>query len=178
MGTCGENRETEGREWCGREVVTSMRRRRIGCAALFLFLGCDPVLDSATAGSGYMQETGEQVPADAIAEGPIPAPGFQIDFFWPVDLAVVGDSIYVVDNVVHYCVANMPGPVPSTSTYALNNVTLPYGLALADKGYKKALLDNPYFREGLNVCRGKVTYKAVADDLDYEYVDAATVLAG
>ena len=88
------------------------------------------------------------------------------------------EPIYVVDNVVHYCVANMPGAVPSTSTYALNNVTLPYGLALADKGYKKALLDNPYFREGLNVCRGKVTYKAVADDLDYEYVDAATVLAG
>ena len=86
------------------------------------------------------------------------------------------DPIYVVDDVVHYCVANMPGAVPSTSTYALNNVTLPYGLALADKGYKGALLDNPNFREGLNVYKGKVTYKAVADDLGYEYVDPVAAL--
>ena len=87
------------------------------------------------------------------------------------------DPIYVVDDVVHYCVANMPGAVPSTSTYALNNVTLPYGLTLADKGYKDALLDNPNFREGLNVYKGKVTYKAVADDLGYEYVDPVAALA-
>jgi len=87
------------------------------------------------------------------------------------------DPIYVVDDVVHYCVANMPGATPSTSTYALNNVTLPYGLALADKGYKAALIDNPNFREGLNVHKGKVTYKAVADDLGYEYVDPVTALA-
>jgi alanine dehydrogenase len=86
------------------------------------------------------------------------------------------EPIYIVDDVVHYCVANMPGATPSTSTYALNNVTLPYGLALADKGYKAALLDNPNFREGLNVCKGKVTYKAVADELGYEYVDPMSAL--
>lgn len=88
------------------------------------------------------------------------------------------DPTYVVDGVVHYCVANMPGAVPNTSTYALNNVTLPYALALADKGYQKALLDNPDFLAGLNVCQGKVTYQAVADDLGYEYVDPRTALAG
>ena len=87
------------------------------------------------------------------------------------------EPTYVIDDVVHYCVANMPGAVPSTSTYALNNVTLPYGLALADKGYKPALLDNPNFREGLNVYKGQVTYKAVADDLGYAYVDPETALA-
>jgi alanine dehydrogenase len=86
------------------------------------------------------------------------------------------DPIYIVDGIVHYCVANMPGAVPSTSTYALNNVTLPYGLALADKGYARALLDNPNFREGLNVCFGKVTYRAVADDLGYDYTDPASLL--
>jgi alanine dehydrogenase len=88
------------------------------------------------------------------------------------------EPTYIVDGVVHYCVANMPGATPSTSTYALNNVTLPYGLALADKGYKAALLDNPNFREGLNVCKGKVTYKAVADDLGYNYVDPVSALGG
>ena len=88
------------------------------------------------------------------------------------------EPTYVVDGVVHYCVANMPGAVPNTSTYALNNVTLPYALALADKGYKKALLDNPNFLEGLNVCQGKVTYQAVADDLGYEYVEPHVALAG
>ncbi len=88
------------------------------------------------------------------------------------------DPIYLVDDVVHYCVANMPGAVPNTSTYALNNATLPYGLALADKGYKAALRDNPHFREGLNVCEGAVTYKAVAEDLGYPYVDAASALEG
>ena len=87
------------------------------------------------------------------------------------------EPIYVVDDVVHYCVANMPGAVPSTSTYALNNVTLPYALALADKGYRDALLENPNFREGLNVCRGQVTHQAVAHDLGYAYVDPATALA-
>jgi alanine dehydrogenase len=72
--------------------------------------------------------------------------------------------------VVHYCVANMPGAVPRTSTYALNNVTLPYALALADKGYKAALLDNPSFLEGLNIYCGKVTCEAVAHDLGYDYI--------
>ncbi|MCW9035123.1 MAG: alanine dehydrogenase [Rhodospirillales bacterium] len=88
------------------------------------------------------------------------------------------DPIYVVDDVVHYCVANMPGAVPRTSTYALNNVTLPYGLALADNGYKAALLDNPWFMEGLNVCKGKVTYEAVAQELGYEYQTPKDALMG
>jgi alanine dehydrogenase len=86
------------------------------------------------------------------------------------------EPIYTVDGIVHYCVANMPGAVPSTSTYALNNVTLPYGLALADKGYARALLDNPNFREGLNVCFGRVTYRAVADDLGYEFTEPVDLL--
>jgi alanine dehydrogenase len=68
--------------------------------------------------------------------------------------------------------------VPRTSTYALNNVTLPYALALAGKGYRQALLDNPNFLEGLNVYRGKVTHRAVARDLGYDYVDPRKALAG
>ncbi len=88
------------------------------------------------------------------------------------------EPTYVVDGVVHYCVANMPGAVPRTSTYALNNVTLPYALALAGKGYQKALLDNPNFLEGLNVYQGKVTHKAVARDLGYDYVDPRKALGG
>lgn len=86
------------------------------------------------------------------------------------------EPTYIVDEVVHYCVANMPGAVPRTSTLALNNVTLPYGLALADKGYKAALAENPHFRNGLNVHRGKVTYKAVANDLGYDFVSPESVL--
>jgi len=87
------------------------------------------------------------------------------------------EPTYVVDGVVHYCVANMPGAVPRTSTYALNNVTLPYALALADKGPRQALLDNPNFREGLNVYQGKVTYKAVARDLGYDFVEPTQALS-
>ncbi len=87
------------------------------------------------------------------------------------------EPTYVVDGIVHYCVANMPGAVPRTSTHALNNVTLPYALALADKGYRRALLENPNFRGGLNVYKGKVTEPAVAHDLDYEYVPPETALA-
>jgi len=87
------------------------------------------------------------------------------------------EPTYVIDGVVHYCVANMPGAVPRTSTHALNNVTLPYALALADKGYKRALLDNPNFLKGLNVCQGKVTYQAVAEDLSYDYVEPTAALA-
>ena len=82
----------------------------------------------------------------------------------------------MVDDVVHYCVANMPGAVPRTSTYALNNVTLPFILDLADKGYKRALADNVYLLEGLNVHSGKVTYRAVAEVLGYHYVDPAQAL--
>ena len=87
------------------------------------------------------------------------------------------DPTYVVDGIVHYCVANMPGAVPRTSTHALNNVTLPYTVALADKGYKQALLDNPNFLEGLNVFQGKVTEPAVAHDLGYDFVPPRAALA-
>jgi len=86
------------------------------------------------------------------------------------------DPTYVVDGVIHYCVANMPGGVARTSTYALNNVTLPFALAIANKGWKKALSDDHHLRSGLNVADGKVTYKAVADDLGYAYVPADKVI--
>lgn len=82
------------------------------------------------------------------------------------------EPIYEVEGVVHYCVANMPGGVARTSTYALNNATLPFGLAIANKGWKKALMDDAHLRNGLNVALGKVTYKAVADDLKYDYTPA------
>jgi len=86
------------------------------------------------------------------------------------------DPIYVVDGVVHYCVANMPGGVARTSTLALSNATLPYAIQLADKGWAGALLDNIHLRNGLNVCRGKVTYEAVARDLGYAFVDPAEAI--
>jgi len=87
------------------------------------------------------------------------------------------DPTYVVDEVVHYCVANMPGGVARTATFALNNATLPFVLALADKGYKRALLEDPHLRAGLNVHRGQVTYEAVARDLGYDYHPAGEALA-
>jgi len=87
------------------------------------------------------------------------------------------DPTYVVDGIVHYCVANMPGAVARTSTYALNNVTLPHALAIADKGWKEALRSDPHLAEGLNVHEGKVTYAAVAHDLGYEYLPVEQVLA-
>ncbi|KZK83743.1 Alanine dehydrogenase [Pseudovibrio sp. W64] len=80
------------------------------------------------------------------------------------------DPTYIVDEVVHYCVANMPGAVARTSTYALNNATLPYVLALADKGYAAALRDIPGFLPGLNVYKGQVTVAEVAENLGYTYV--------
>jgi alanine dehydrogenase len=83
---------------------------------------------------------------------------------------------YVTDGVVHYCVANMPGAVPHTSTYALNHATLPLVLEIADKGWRQALADNPHLRAGLNVCRGVVTHRAVADTLGYAWVESMTVL--
>ena len=86
------------------------------------------------------------------------------------------EPTFVVDEVVHYCVANMPGGVPRTSTYALNNVTLPFALALADKGAKRALLDDPHLRNGLNVHAGKVTHRKVAEDLGYDFVEAEAAL--
>jgi alanine dehydrogenase len=87
------------------------------------------------------------------------------------------DPSYVIDGVVHYCVANMPGAVPHTSTYALNNATLPYALKLADQGYKKTLSENAGFLAGLNIYQGKVTYEAVARDLGYDYYDPERLLA-
>lgn len=87
------------------------------------------------------------------------------------------DPTFVVDEVVHYCVANMPGAVPRTSTHALNNATLPYILMLADRGYKDALLSSEHFLNGLNVINGKVTEEAVARDLNYEYVPPREALA-
>ncbi len=86
------------------------------------------------------------------------------------------DPTYVVDGVVHYCVANMPGAVARTSTFALNNATLPYILQLADQGAVAALQADPHLRAGLNVHRGRVTYLAVAEALGYEYCPAETVL--
>ena len=83
----------------------------------------------------------------------------------------------MVDGVVHYCVANMPGAVSRTSTFALNNATLPFVLALANKGWRQALLDDPHLRNGLNVASGKVTCLEVANDLNYEYFPAEGVLA-
>ncbi|MFZ0258311.1 MAG: alanine dehydrogenase [Gammaproteobacteria bacterium] len=83
---------------------------------------------------------------------------------------------YVVDGVVHYCVANMPGGVPRTSTAALNNATLPHVLTLANKGYRAAMLDDPHLRAGLNVYQSEVTCKAVADALGYPYRDPLEVL--
>jgi alanine dehydrogenase len=86
------------------------------------------------------------------------------------------DPTYVVHDVVHYCVANMPGAVPKTSTYALNNATLPFTVALADKGPKQAMLDDPHLMGGLNVCCGHVTEEHVAKALGYEYVPAEEAL--
>ncbi|KAF1709344.1 alanine dehydrogenase [Pseudoxanthomonas kalamensis DSM 18571] len=84
---------------------------------------------------------------------------------------------YEVDGIIHYCVANMPGGVARTSTFALTNATLPFAVQLANKGAKQALLDDPHLLNGLNVHAGKVTYQAVARDLGYDYVPAAQALA-
>ena len=85
------------------------------------------------------------------------------------------DPTYVVDGIVHYCVANMPGAVPLTSSHALNNATLPFGLALANKGLV-ALMDDPHLRNGLNVHKGKITNQAVAEALDIEVYSPQSVL--
>jgi alanine dehydrogenase len=82
------------------------------------------------------------------------------------------DPTYVVDGVVHYCVANMPGGVARTSTLALTNATLPFVVQLADKGYRQALDENAHLRNGLNIHRGKVTHPAVARDLGYPFASA------
>ncbi|GGO79659.1 alanine dehydrogenase [Marinobacterium nitratireducens] len=88
------------------------------------------------------------------------------------------DPIFEVDDIVHYCVANMPGAVAHTSTFALTNATLPFVLALANKGYRQALQEDVHLRNGLNIHRGSVTYAAVSEALGYEYVSAETALGG
>jgi alanine dehydrogenase len=84
---------------------------------------------------------------------------------------------FEVENIVHYCVANMPGAVPRTSAYALNNAVLPYGLEIANKGWVRALQDNRHLRNGLNVCQGKITHAEVARDLKLDYSKAEESLA-
>jgi alanine dehydrogenase len=86
------------------------------------------------------------------------------------------DPTFVIDGVIHYCVANMPGAVPVTSAHALNNATLHYGLQLADKGLK-ALVDDQHLRNGLNVHKGRITNRAVADALGYELSEPKAILA-
>lgn len=83
---------------------------------------------------------------------------------------------YVVDEVIHYCVTNMPGAVPRTSTLGLGNATLPFVIALADKGWRKACADDPHLLQGLNVHAGQVTYAAVARDLNLAYRPAAEII--
>jgi alanine dehydrogenase len=86
------------------------------------------------------------------------------------------EPTYVIDGIVHYCVANMPGAVARTSTFALNNATLPFVLDLAEKGWKRALLEDQHLRNGLNVCLGELTHEAVASALGYGWRDPAAFL--
>ena len=86
------------------------------------------------------------------------------------------EPTYIVDDVVHYCVANMPGGVPRTSTLALNKATLPFLMKLADNGYQKALKEDKNFLEGLNVFKGEVTYKAVAETFGYNFTSATQAI--
>ena len=86
------------------------------------------------------------------------------------------EPTYIVDGVVHYCVANMPGGVPRTSTFALNNATLPFVLALAEKGWKRALAEDPHLKNGLNIAFGKVTCEPVAEALGYPFGPQETLL--
>ncbi|MBA3660432.1 MAG: alanine dehydrogenase [Gammaproteobacteria bacterium] len=88
------------------------------------------------------------------------------------------DPTYVIDGVVHYCVANMPGGVPRTSTFALNNATLPFVIALANLGFEEAMRRDTHLRNGLNICRGRITYQAVAEALNEPYTPAAEMIGG
>jgi len=93
-----------------------------------------------------------------------------------VDGAVVSNPTYLVDDVVHYCVTNMPGAVARTSTFALNNMTLPFVLTLAGEGARRALGEDVHLRNGLNVYDGMVTHRAVADALKLKYTPAEAAL--
>jgi alanine dehydrogenase len=79
------------------------------------------------------------------------------------------EPVYTIDGVIHYCVANMPGAVAKTSTLALTNATLPYAVAIANKGWKKAMKEDPSLKKGLNIDKGKLVYKPVADATGYKY---------
>src|SRR5437879_6961734 len=85
---------------------------------------------------------------------------------------------FIEEGVVHYCVTNMPGAVARTSAVALNNATLPYVLALADHGWHRALCEGTHLRNGLNICRGRVTHPAVARDLDFPFTPPEQVSTG
>ena len=87
------------------------------------------------------------------------------------------DPTYIVEEVVHYCVANMPGGVPRTSTMALNKATLPLLIKLADQGYKKTLKENKNYLAGLNIYKGLVTFKGVADAFSLQYTPASKALS-
>ncbi|OQY11399.1 MAG: alanine dehydrogenase [Desulfobacteraceae bacterium 4572_19] len=87
-----------------------------------------------------------------------------------------GNPIFVVDDIIHYCVANMPGAVPMTSTLALTNATLPYALEIANKGWKQAALDSNEIKTGINIINGKITYKAVADAFNLKYTPVDDIL--
>jgi alanine dehydrogenase len=84
--------------------------------------------------------------------------------------------IYTVGGVVHYCVANMPGAVPKTSTLALTNATLPYAVEIADKGWRKAMKQNPEIKLGANVVKGKVTYRGVAEAFGLKFTPIGSLL--
>ena len=87
------------------------------------------------------------------------------------------EPTFIVDGVIHYCVANMPGAVARTSTFALTNATLGHAIALANKGWKRAVADDAHLRAGLNVCEGQVAHEAVARALGLPYVPAADLIA-
>ena len=87
------------------------------------------------------------------------------------------DPVYKINDVIHYCVTNMPGGVPRTSAFALNNATLPFVLAMAHKGWRKALRDDKHLANGLNICMGEVTYQAVAEDLGFKFAPTEKLLA-
>jgi alanine dehydrogenase len=86
------------------------------------------------------------------------------------------DPTFIIDDVLHYCVANMPGAVPYTSTLALTNATLPYALQLADKGWKKAVQDNRELLVGLNVINGSIVYEGVAEAFGLEFTPVENFL--
>jgi len=88
----------------------------------------------------------------------------------------LADPVFILDDIVHYCVTNMPGGVARTSTFALNNVTLPFVLSIAGKGYRNALIDDVHLRDGLNICQGQITHQAVANDLGLSHVQPLELL--